>query len=188
MSKVTPETSGQIAVWDVCVRACHWALVAAIALAWLSTLGLGLVSWHEPAGYGVLVIVVVRIGWGFWGGHFARFTQFVYSSRVVLNYLVQVRWQREARFIGHNPAGGWMVLALLGCAAATAATGWLFNTDLFWGTAWLMLLHTVLAWMLLFLIALHVVGVVFTSYRHRENLVKAMVTGKKANAQMGDVL
>ena len=81
-----------------------------------------------------------------------------------------------------------MVLALLACVAALGTTGWLYTaTDLFWGEAWLESLHAILAWLLLALVAMHVAGVVFTSLRQRENLVRAMVDGAKPAPQPGDI-
>lgn len=174
-------------VWDALVRLLHWSLIAAVAAAWLSTLGWGFVRLHEPAGYLALGIVVARTVWGFVGGHYARFTQFVRSPRTTLRYWAQVRGQREPRYIGHNPLGGWMVLALLACVTALGITGWLYTTDALWGEAWLDNLHQALAWLLLGLAAAHVAGVVFTSLRHRENLVHAMIVGSKRPAGPDDV-
>lgn len=174
-------------VWDALVRLLHWSLIAAVAVAWISTLGWGFVRVHEPAGYVALGIVVARMGWGFFGSHYARFTQFVRSPRTTWRYGALVHRQQEPRYIGHNPLGGWMVLALLGCVTALGATGWLYTTDAFWGEAWLDNLHQALAWLLLGLAALHVAGVVFTSLRHRENLVAAMFSGYKRPAGPRDV-
>ena len=172
-------------VWDLPVRLLHWALAAAVAVAWLSTLG-----WfraHEPAGYVALGVVAARLAWGFAGGRYARFSQFVRGPRTTLEYTSSLWAGRESRYIGHNPLGGWMALALLGCVAALGVTGWLYTTDAFWGMAWLDQLHTALAWLLLGLAALHVAGVVFTSRRQRENLVRAMLSGSKAAPRPGDI-
>lgn len=166
-------------VWDGLVRLLHWTLVAAVATAWLSTLGLGFVRWHEPAGYVALATVAIRLVWGFTGSRFAKFSEFVCGAGSVLRYVRQLRANKEPRYIGHNPLGGWMVVALLACVASLGLTGWLYTTDAFWGEAWLDRLHYVLAWTLLGLIALHLTGVMFTSVRHRENLVPAMFTGRK---------
>lgn len=174
-------------VWDASVRTLHWALVAAVSLAWASTLGLGLFSLHEPAGYLASFIVFARLVWGFAGSPYARFSQFVRGPIQARRYASLLVRKQEPRYIGHNPLGGWMVLALLVVILATGFTGWLYTTDEFWGMAWLDQLHQFLAWTLLGLIALHLAGVVFTSVRHGENLVRAMVTGKKAPPQGDDV-
>ncbi len=172
-------------VWDLSVRLLHWALMVVVATAWLSTLGS--FRAHEPAGYAALGIVVARLAWGFAGSRYARFSQFVRAPNRTLGYAAQLWAGREPRYLGHNPLGGWMVLALLGCVAGLGITGWLYSTDAFWGTAWLDQLHGALAWLLLALAALHVAGVAFTSWRHRENLMRAMLTGNKASPGAGDV-
>lgn len=174
-------------VWDIAVRLLHWALVVAISTAWLSTLGLGFVKLHEPAGYVALSALVARIFWGFAGTHYARFSQFVRGRSSTLRYAGLLRHKQAPRYIGHNPLGAWMVLALMAFVGATGFTGWLYTTDQFWGEAWLDQLHSLLAWTLLALIALHLAGVVFTSLGHRENLVRAMITGRKAAPRGDDV-
>lgn len=174
-------------VWDRLVRLLHWTLVGSIALAWISTLGLGIVKWHEPAGYVALAVVALRVLWGFAGGPYARFVQFVRGPSATLRYTAQVAAAREPRYVGHNPLGGWMVLTLLLCVAAACVTGWLYTTDMFWGEEWVDRLHQALAWAILVLAALHVGGVVFTSIRHHENLVAAMFSGNKRPASGDDV-
>jgi cytochrome b len=94
-------------------------------------------------------------------------------------YTVTVVRGTEARHLGHNPLGGWMIVALLATVAGASVTGWLYTLDAFWGMAWLEWTHRALAWSLVGLIVLHVGGVIFSSLRHRENLVAAMFTGRK---------
>lgn len=167
-----------VRVWDALQRTMHWCLLLAVAAAWLSTLIL--FDWHEAAGWVALAIVLLRVLWGFIGSRYARFGEFVRGPRATLRYLRELRRHAEPRYLGHNPLGGWMVLALLGCVAALGLTGWLYTTDALWGDAIVDYTHQTLAWLLLVLIALHVAGVVFTGRRHRENLVAAMFTGSKA--------
>jgi cytochrome b len=166
-----------VRVWDRTVRALHWALVASVALC-----ALGLVAFfgvHQPAGYAALAIVGVRIVWGFVGGRHARFAQFMRSPRASWVYARAVLRRDEPRHLGHNPLGAWMVVALMVCIAGLAFTGWLYTTDMFWGDARVEALHLALAWALLVLVALHVGGALFTGRRHRENLVRSMIDGKK---------
>lgn len=178
--------NARVPVWDAAVRWLHWLLVATLAGAWLTSLGF--VRWHEPAGHAAAGIVAARIAWGFVGGRHARFASFVSGLVATASYAHCVLQRCEPRHLGHNPLGGWMVLALLANVCALAVTGWLYTaTDLFWGEAWLERLHAMLAWLLLSLVAMHVVGVVYTGLRHRENLVRAMADGTKPAPQPGDI-
>jgi cytochrome b len=162
-------------VWDPVVRIVHWTLVAGVAAAWIIIEGRA----HDLAGYLVLALVLFRILWGFVGPERARFKNFVRSPDAVLRYLKALLAGNEPRHIGHNPLGGWMILALLATALATAVSGWLYTTDAFWGVAWVETVHVVCAKSILVLATLHVLGVLFTSIRHRENLIAAMFHGRK---------
>ena len=185
---MTQLPAARVKVWDRAVRLLHWTLVLAVALAWIST------EWgggaHQPAGYVALAAVLLRAAWGLGrsgSGGYARFAQFVRGPRRTLHYAVQVLQHREPRHVGHNPLGGWMVLALMGCVAGLGLTGWAYTSDWLWGDARVEALHIGLAWTLLGLAALHVAGVVFTSRRHRENLLRAMLDGRKRAPRGSDV-
>ena len=171
-------------VWDVPVRLLHWGLVASVTAAWATSDSIG--SAHEYLGYGAAAIVAARIGWGYRGNRYARFGQFVRAPSVALAYLRAVAGGRAPRYLGHNPLGGWMMLALIACIALLTASGFAATTDLLWGYAWPVLLHTAIAWTLVALVVLHVGGVLFTSWQHHENLIAAMITGAKKPAQAGD--
>lgn len=164
-------------VWDPLIRWLHWGLVASIAIAWVA--GEAWLRTHEIAGYVALGIVAVRLVWGFVGSVHARFGDFVKRPAAVWRYAVDVVQVRESRHLGHNPLGGWMVLALLASVAVAGFSGWLYTTDQFWGLAWVDLLHRASAWTMVALIVLHLAGVLFTSLRHRENLVASMLSGRK---------
>lgn len=164
-------------VWDLAVRVLHWSLVVTVAAAWLTRHAPG--RWHEWFGYATLTIVAARSIRGFTGSRYARFADFVRSASVTTAYARDLLARREARFIGHNPLGGWMVLALLSLVVLVGLTGWLYTTDRFWGVAWVEELHETLSDILFLFVALHIVGVVFTSVRHRENLVASMLHGRK---------
>jgi cytochrome b len=135
---------------------------------------------HETAGYAALALILVRILWGFLGPRHARFSSFVRSPGTVLAYLKDAGGLRARRYLGHNPAGGAMILLLLAMVATAGISGWLSETDRFFGVAWVEDLHRASANALIALIAFHVAGVVFSSVMHGENLVRAMITGRKA--------
>ncbi len=167
------------------MRGLHWLLVALVTASWFTGGQRG--PWHEWLGYGVAAVVVLRLAWGFAGSRYARFAQFVRAPRATLAYAGAVLRGQAPRYLGHNPLGGWMVLALLATLAALCLSGWLYTTEWLWGYEWLEQTHVVLGWLLLALVAAHVAGVLFTSWQHRENLVRAMVTGRKPGPAADDV-
>jgi cytochrome b len=166
-----------IIVWDLFVRIFHWSLVIAFATAWY-TGGI----WDQPhlaAGYLVLALILARIVWGFVGSRYALFSDFVHQPRVILRYMADMMRWRAQRYLGHNPAGGAMVIALLAILLALSITGIMMTTDAFWGVEWVDNLHAAASNLALVLVALHVGGVLFASIEHGENLVRAMITGFK---------
>ena len=174
-----------VKVWDPFVRLFHWSLVAGFALAWLSAEESR--SLHEYLGYAVAGLVLARVLWGFVGSRHARFSDFLRPPRAVLAYLGDIARRREARYLGHNPAGAAMIVALLVAIGGTALSGWLYTTDRFWGVEWVEEAHELLAHLTLALVALHVAGVALASRRHAENLVRAMIDGRKRAAAGDDV-
>jgi cytochrome b len=166
-----------VRVWDPFVRIFHWSLVGLFALAFATG---DEIEWlHIWVGYAIVGLVALRIVWGFVGSRHARFSDFVRSPGGVLAYMREAAQGRAPRYLGHNPAGGAMVVALLLMLAGIAATGVAMTTDAFWGAEWVEDLHEGLVYTTLGLIALHVAGVMFSSLSHGENLVRAMVTGRK---------
>ena len=166
-----------IRVWDPLVRIFHWSLVIAFATAWAT--GDELQSVHEIAGYTIAGLVGIRLVWGLVGSTHARFSDFVYRPSTVIRYLVDTMLFRAKRYIGHNPAGGAMVIALLAMLAALCGTGIMMTTDAFWGVEWVEEVHEALANLALILVGLHIAGVFVASAEHKENLVRAMITGRK---------
>ena len=175
-------------IWDPLVRGLHWTLVAAVLGAWLTRHQPG--PAHTWCGYVATVVLAVRLIWGWRGSHFARFAQFVRAPAQTLAYLRALVAGRAPRHLGHNPAGAWMIVLLLSGIASLAITGLLYDTDAFWGEAWLADLHESLAWLLLACIAVHVSAVLVMSFAHRENLIRAMLVGRKpvraGDADAGD--
>ena len=166
-----------IKVWDPFVRVFHWSLVSFFAIAWVTA-----DEWdriHEDAGYTIAVLVGLRVVWGLIGARHARFLDFVYRPSTVIGYVKDNIRLRAKRYLGHNPAGGAMVLALLLSLSVTAGTGVMTTMDSFWGVEWVEELHEGAANLMLGLVFLHVVGVILSSLQHRENLVRSMFTGLK---------
>ena len=165
-----------VRVWDPVVRLFHWSLVTAFATAFLAEEGGRL---HDAAGYTVLGLIGIRLVWGLIGPLHARFASFVPAPGQLTAYLRELARGRPPRFLGHNPAGGAMIVVLLATVLTTAASGWLMTTDRFWGIEWVENLHEGSAWLALILVGMHVTGVLVSSLMHRENLVRAMITGDK---------
>lgn len=172
-------------VWDPVVRLFHWSLVASFATAWFSANRSG--DLHLWAGYAAGGLIALRLIWGMIGTRYARFASFARGPGRVLAYLRAILNGTEARHIGHNPAGGAMVLALMAGVAGLVVTGWMQGTDAYYGVDWVTHLHGLLANGVVALIVLHLAGVALASWRHRENLVRAMVTGRKRAPQGHDI-
>jgi cytochrome b len=177
-----------IRVWDPLIRLFHWGLVGAVAVSWLTQEED--YELHLLAGYGVLELTVLRLVWGFVGTRHARFSDFVRTPYQVLAYLRQLARGHAPRSLGHNPAGGVMIvllllvmltLALSGVAldAAENRAGPLADTRLFLYTEVIRAIHVWATDAALMLIALHLLGVAHASWVHRENLVRSMITGGK---------
>lgn len=178
------ERPTDVVVWDVFVRLFHWSLVVSFAVAWY-TGGI----WDTPhlvSSYFVLALVIARIVWGFIGSTHARFTDFLFSPITTLRYLSDMMRLRAPRFLGHNPAGAIMILALITTLLVLCISGVLMTTSAFWGIEWIDTLHNAASTSALLLVGLHVVGVVFSSFEHKENLVKSMITGRKQALSSSD--
>ena len=168
-----------VKVWDPFIRVFHWSLVLLFAIAFLT--GDEIERMHLWAGYAIAALVVMRIVWGFIGSRYARFSDFVKEPSTVLRYLKQSARLEAPRYIGHNPAGGAMIVLLILMLIGLSITGHLMTTDAFWGSKSLEEVHEVIAYATLGLVA-HVLGVIVASLEHGENLVRAMVTGRKRSS------
>ncbi len=166
-----------VKVWDPFVRVFHWSLATLFLVAYLTADEIEKV--HIAAGYTIAALVALRIVWGFVGPAHARFSNFVHSPRATLSYLRDVALLRAPRYIGHNPAGGAMIVGLLVTLTGTCITGYMMTTEAYWGAKTVEEIHEVLANLTVGLVIFHVLGVLVASFEHRENLVKAMITGRK---------
>jgi len=174
----------RVTVWDPFVRLFHWSLVAAFVAAWLTAEEAERA--HEVLGWAILVLVGLRLVWGGIGPRHARFASFLRAPSATWRYLRGMLDGSAPRYLGHNPAGGVMAVALLALLVATATTGWAMTQPGMGGDA-LEEAHEVMANGLLVLAGLHVAGVVASSLAHRENLALAMLTGRKRPPAAGDV-
>lgn len=193
-------------VWDPLVRIFHWSLVLLFAVSYVT--GDDDSMLHIYSGYGIAALVAVRLVWGFIGSRHARFSDFVRGPRRVMEYARSLLRGKPVHYLGHNPLGGWMVVLLLAGLALTCWSGLEAyaaegkgplaasslslipaaiahgdedghargrgDGDDFWGD-----IHEFLANFTLGLVIAHIAGVVVASRLHRENLVKAMITGRK---------
>lgn len=178
VSPVEASAPRRTLVWDAPVRVFHWLLALSFGIAWLTAEGERWRLLHVTAGYTVAGLVVFRLLWGLVGTRHARFTDFVRGPRAVLSYLRSLLRGRPEHHTGHNPAGALAILALLALAALTAASGWAEFMD--YGGDWLEEVHEALANLMLAIVIVHVLAVLASSWLHRENLVAAMIDGRKA--------
>ena len=179
-----PDAQGYVRVWDPLVRLFHWTVVTGCAYNLMFEDGNQV---HRSIGYVVAAAVVVRIVWGIVGHGHARFVDFIPRPSRLVNYLRELVTRREPRYIGHNPAGSVMILALLGTLIGVSVTGWMMGLDRFFGNEALQATHEAFAMTILGLASVHVAAAVFESVRHRENLIKAMFTGRKRRPTGTDV-
>lgn len=181
---VTPTNVGRrsrtVRVWDPVVRLIHWSLVGAFVIAWIT--GDEAESLHEGAGYAIVALLALRLIWGVAGSEYARFADIVHRPSAVFAHMADTVRLRGRRHLGHSPAGGAMVIALVVMLSIVCGSGYALTTDAFWSVEWVEELHETAANMTWVLIGLHLLGVALASVAHRENLVIAMVTGRKRKA------
>jgi len=223
MAVTSTNTESHIRVWDPWVRISHWTLAAAFLGAYFVVEDP--LDVHVWLGYLVGALVLIRLVWGLVGPRYARFTDFIPSPRSFLRYIAGMLRGKAPRYLGHNPAGGAMIVALLLGLAGTVTTGLMVygaeeeagplagwyasaapgpaliaearageiggmdeggDDDAHEEAEVLEEVHEFLANLTLFLVGLHVLGVITSSIAHRENLVRAMVTGCKRAARPGE--
>lgn len=182
-------------VWDIFTRLFHWGLAGAIGFAWWSgEEGGNWMTWHMRAGYAVVALVFFRVIWGFIGSHYSRFGDFLKSPGFTLRYFRQVVKGHAPSYTGHNPLGGWMVLAMILLCAVQGISGLFATDDIFTEgplTAWvssdtaalLTDIHKVNFNILLIAVGLHLCGVVYHQRFKREPLVQGMIHGRKPVAE-----
>lgn len=163
-------------LWDAPVRLLHALMALSLAGAWLTAEADGWRAVHISFGLTLAGAMALRLVWGLVGSGPARFTHFVRGPAAVVAHLRELLAGRARPHAGHNPAGGWAVLALLGTGLLAAGSGWLAYSR---GEAWEEV-HEALATGLLLLVGVHIAAVLLTGWLSRDKLVPAMVTGRKA--------
>jgi cytochrome b len=178
-----------VKVWDLPVRLFHWAIVVLLLAAWV-TQEYNWMDWHVRVGYTILTLLLFRLIWGFIGSDTARFLRFLRSPIAALRHLGQINRREPDREIGHNAAGGWMVLVMLALIGVQAGTGLFSNDD---GNTegplmhlvskdqsdWLSHIHSVNFKLIEAVIVLHVLAILTYAVLKRQDLVRPMVTGTK---------
>jgi cytochrome b len=176
-------------VWDLPVRLFHWAIVLLILAAWVTQYA-NRMDLHMWIGECILALLLFRVVWGFIGSDTARFTRFLRSPVAAVRHLAHLRRREPDREIGHNAAGGWMVLVMLVLIGVQTGTGLFSNDD---GDTegplmhlvskeqsdWLSHIHHLNFIAIEVAIALHVLAIIAYAVLKRQNLVRPMVTGTK---------
>lgn len=195
MSKAAASTTlGTTRIWDPTIRLFHWLLVALIAFSWWSGEQHDMER-HRLSGYAILALLVFRVFWGFAGPRTARFSSFVRGPGAVLAYVKSLGSRKGHAADGHNPLGGWSVVAMLAVIALMVGAG-LFASDVdgiesgplatyvsFEQSETAADLHGTIFNGILALVGLHVLAVAFYLVWKRQNLVRAMITGRRASEE-----
>lgn len=166
----------RILVWDMPTRVFHWSLATCFAIAWLTAESEAYALVHQISGYLFAALIGFRLVWGFAGSRHARFAGFLRSPATTLRYLGVYLKGKPEHTIGHNPLGAVAIVLMLALGLGIGVTGWMnagADNETFEE------IHEALAHAMLIVVVLHIAGVVVSSILHRENLVRAMVTGYK---------
>jgi cytochrome b len=178
-----------VRVWDAPTRIFHWAIVVLLGTSWL-TESRGWMTLHFLSGYSIITLLLFRLAWGVCGSQTARFSHFLKSPTAALRHLAQLHRREPDTCIGHNAAGGWMVLVMLALLAVQAATGLFANDDgdtegpLFGYVSkersdWLSHIHAVNFTLIELAALAHIAAVLAYAVLKRHDLVRPMITGRK---------
>lgn len=173
-------TRQSILVWDLPVRIFHWLLAACFVGAFATGDSERWRDIHIMLGYTMLILIAFRVLWGFIGSRYARFGAFAFGPGRVAQYLRSLLGTKPEHHVGHNPAGSWAIYLLLGLALTAGITGYAALNEL--GGEWLEEFHEGAANAMLAVVLVHIAGVIASSLRHHENLVRGMITGRKTGA------
>ena len=184
--------SNRILVWDLPIRLFHWLLFICVVLSFVSgNIGGNTMDYHMLSGYAILVLLVFRLTWGFVGSRTARFSSFIKGPAAVSSYArMLLKKKTETPYLGHNPLGGWSIVVMLLVLLLQVATGLFANDDILiegplygWVTKetsdLLTRIHLINRYLIVALLAIHVLAVFFYYFFKRENLIRPMITGRK---------
>jgi len=194
---VTPKPL-HVRVWDAPTRLFHWTIVTLVFVSWLSA-DQGYMKVHLCSGLALLALLLFRIGWGLVGSTTARFSDFLHPPRTVIGYVKGLVGGEKHLYAGHNPAGGLMVVAMIVVLLAQALTGLFANDGLHFSgplallisddvSTWITGLHSLIFNAILLLVWCHVVAVGFYLFVKGDNLVKAMITGRKPHTHVPEAV
>lgn len=172
-----PEPSTLVLVWDWPLRIWHWLLVVSLLTAWFTPNTH--VILHRYAGYIVIALIVFRVAWGFVGTRHSLFRTLPPKLRAAPSYVWGLRRGRIGRYLGLNPAGAAMLVAVLGLLSASALTGAMQVTVTFFGVRWVQDAHAYFSDAVMILVFIHVMGTIMMSSLQQENLPRSMITGQK---------
>lgn len=191
-SKENSEKSPRIiTVWDFPTRLFHWLLVILVIFSFVTgKIGGNAMQYHEWSGFMILTLLLFRIVWGFVGSRESRFMTFMRGPSAVFHYATTLLRSNSKHSLGHNPLGGWSIIAMLFALLVQTGTGLFANDDIVtegplfdWVSKatsnWLTRIHKLNQEAIIALVSIHVLAVLFYFFYKRENLVKPMITGVK---------
>ncbi|HCB15238.1 MAG TPA: hypothetical protein DEP36_16960 [Gammaproteobacteria bacterium] len=179
-----------VPVWDLPTRLFHWVLAGLMIAQWWTAEQSSTMDYHIWGGYAVLTLVLFRLIWGFVGSDTVRFSDFVRGPVAALGYVKALLRGETPLYLGHNPMGGWSIVAMLILLLVQAGTGLFANDDILiegplyaWVSKdtsdWLTAIHRFNFNLLLVVIAVHITAVLFYLLVKRENLIHPMLSGRK---------
>lgn len=180
-----------VLVWDLPTRLFHWLLVIFVIISFVTgNIGGNAMQYHAWGGFAILTLLLFRLAWGFVGSRESRFVTFVYGPYAVIRYVATLRHRDSPHYLGHNPLGGWSIIALLFTLLVQAATGLFANDDILtegplfdWvnkaTSDWLTKVHKLNQQVIIALVCVHVAAVLFYFFYKRQNLIIPMITGVK---------
>ncbi len=167
----------KILVWDLPTRLMHWTLALSFLGAFLTAESERYRDVHVLLGCTLIGVIACRIVWGLIGTRYARFSSFLFGPRAVAGYLLSLLRRKPQHFVGHNPAGSVAIYVLLASGLVAGVTGYAAYNGA--GGDALSGLHEGAANFMLGFVFVHIAGVIVSAFLHRENLVGAMITGRK---------